>query len=156
MANHSDDYEDFYPFPSPRIISKFHFPSPFLFRFCVSRILNRFQRHMYSELQISSARRGRAVFTPLLSSHRRRCCRSSSLLLLFFCFFFPLLLKFWTELSESVHAAVSACIERRENESNILKEYNEGRISAVRSISIPNILFLFYSMRNNYTHLNPN
>lgn len=77
------------PFPSPRIISKFHFPSPFLFRFCVSRILNRFQRHMYSELQISSARRGRAVFTPLLSSHRRRCCRSSSLLFLFFCFFFP-------------------------------------------------------------------
>lgn len=74
----------------------------------------------------------------------------------FLCFFFPFLLKFWTELSESVHAAVSACIERRENESNILKEYNEGRISAVRSISIPNILFLFYSMRNNYIHLNPN
>lgn len=48
-----------------------------------------FKGTLYSELQISSARRGRAVFTPLLSSHRRRCCRSSSLLLLFFCFFFP-------------------------------------------------------------------
>lgn len=67
-----------------------------------------------------------------------------------FTFFFPFSLKFWTELSESVQAAVSACrrIERRENESNILKEYTTKeeypRFDQYPSHSLPNILFFFF------------
>lgn len=152
---HSDDYKDRYPFPFPRPLSLtiFHFPfsvlSPFL---CFTHFESISKAHVQCELQISLARHGRAVFTPLLSSYRRRRCRRFS----FYSFtFFSFLLKFWTELSESVQAAVSVQIYRTKRKRVEYLERIQRRKNDRDSIDIHHIPF-YSLMRNNYIHLNPN
>lgn len=99
-------------------LTLFRFPSLFFFHFLCFTHFELFQRHIYSELQISLARHGRAVFTPLLSSHRRRRCRRSSFLfiLLLFCF------------AEILNRAKRECASRRKR-ADVSNEEKTSRIS---------------------------
>lgn len=88
MANHSDDYKD--PFPSPRIISNplslsVSVLSPFL---CFTHFES-FQRHMYSELQISSQRDTVAPYLRLFFHHIVVVVVARRFSFYSFTFFFP-------------------------------------------------------------------
>lgn len=117
-------------------LTLFCFPSLFFLRLCVSHILNCFKGTcivIYKYRQRDTI----APFLRLFVHHivvvtvARRFSFSP-----FTPFFF-----FFVEISNRAKRECASrrnCVQtyRRENESNILKEYNEGRISAVRSMSI--------------------
>lgn len=162
MANHSVTIIKIrIPFSSPRIISDplaVSVPSPF---FVFHAFLNRFK----GTCIVNYKYRQRDTVAPSLRLFFHHIIVVVAVARRFsfypFIIFFSVLLNsvFWTELSESAQATVSAYRTKRKRVEYLESIQRRKNIRA--SINIPshslfNLLFLFYSlMCNNYIHLNP-